>query len=342
MKKSLKDKILREIEGDISNNKELQDPEHFRSLGLPIKIEDAERRVDEFLGTCYPFLSREKWKRRINENQVHVNCRPVRRTYKLRLGDNITYYRPESEEPEVNKNIKVIWEKDGIIGVYKPSNLPMHEGGMFRKNTFAEVLKNTLGPEWAAVHRLDRETSGVVLCADDKDLRNDLSAKLRLRNMEKYYLAIGRGVPEEQSWHVDAPIGEAKKTIFRTKRWVEDDGLPSLTYFDVLESTKTHSLMRVFPKTGRTHQIRVHSAWKGFPLVGEKKYYPDETVYLEYLENGLTDRVLCLTEADRLCLHAKSLRFEHPRTKEDCFIEVDMPDDMKEIWDRLKSNDLIN
>lgn len=317
--------------------KNIYTDDDFRALGLGVAEKNHGMRLDAYLAANYPFLSRPQWKARISDSQVKVNGRVVRASFKLQESDQICYYRPQSDEPEVDDNIKVIWEKEGVMAVYKPSNLPMHEGGRFRKNTFSEVIRNKIGEEWAAIHRLDRETSGIVLCAADKNLRNKLSAEFRERTMSKTYLAIARGVPEKDEWIIDAPIGEAKETTFRLKKWVEEDGLPSVTSYKILDKTDTHCLLQVSPKTGRTHQIRVHSAWYGLPLVGEKKYYPDETVYIEYMDHGLTERVVRLSESERLCLHATSLVFRHPVSEEVSLVDSPMPEDMAVVWERLKN-----
>ena len=308
-------------------------PTGFRPLGKPIDMDNTGRRIDEYLAANFPFMSRSLWKKKIQEGEVVINTASIRGSYRLKNEDSICYYRPHSEEPEVDKNIAVIWEESGVIAVYKPSNLPMHEGGRYYKNTFSQVIKDKIGPEWAAVHRLDRETSGIVLCAATTEMR-----QFRVRAMKKVYLAIARGVPETKDWIVDQPIGDQTESKFRLKKWVMPDGLPSFTTFQTLATTASHSLLKVFPKTGRTHQIRVHAAWSGLPLVGEKKYYPDEDLYLEYLDHGITDNVLRLTECRRLCLHATAISFVHPITKQTCNIVSEMPMDMMNAWRELSGS----
>jgi len=293
----------------------------------------AAMRVDRYLGTRFLFLSRTEWNRRLRKGEVLVNERPVKASFRLKEGDRVCYFCPVEKEPPVNTNIRIISEDEGVLAIYKPPNLPMHEGGAYRKNTFYEVLRDRLGPDCAAVHRLDRETSGIVLCARDPELRNALSAGLRERVFEKTYLAIVHGVPEQEEWSVDAPLGDALETSFRVKQWVRPDGAESLTTFRCLESRKGRSLLQVSPKTGRTHQIRVHGSWSGFPLVGDKKYYPDESIYLEYLENGFTDRVRSACYTERLCLHATAMRYQHPVHGRVSEVHSPIPDDMKAIWD---------
>ncbi len=309
--------------------------EDYRSLGKPVESRHEGQRIDHYLGHSFPFLSRTRWQQRLKKKEVFINGRAVKSTYRLKEGDQVCYFLPQTQEPEVDKGIDVIWRDDGIMAVYKPSNLPMHEGGRYRLNTFYEVLRQEVGEDWAAVHRLDRETSGIVVCAGTKELRNKLSKEFRERTMKKAYLALVRGVPEEDEFTIDAPIGDAKSTLFRQKKWVEPDGLASLTKFSVLSRAQHHSLLLAQPLTGRTHQIRVHAAYAGFPLVGEKKYHPDETVYLEYMDHGLTDRVLKESECKRLCLHATVLGFLHPSSEKVMMIHCPMPEDMSSVVSSL-------
>lgn len=315
----------------------LEASDDYRALGKSITDQDVGLRLDAYLGKYFLFRSRTKWAELIEKGDVLINGKSVwRPSLRLKLGDIVSYYNPIQHEPKVNKAIEILWEKSGIIAVYKPSGLPMHEAGAYRRNTFNEVLKEKVGRDWAAIHRLDRETSGIVLCANTLEARGGLSLGLRQREFKKIYLAIVFNSPTRQSWIVDQPMGEISETLFRTKYWVTPNGYPSETRFEVLAQTKKHALFKVEPKTGRTHQIRIHSAWSGHHLVGDKKYFPDEKIYLHYLENGFDDQVREACLFDRLCLHAHSLTFTHPLTGEDCHVESPMPDDMNQIWNNLE------
>lgn len=314
------------------------DQSEYRRLGKAIGTLDVGLRLDRYLARDFLFRSRNAWQNVIDDGEVLVNGRAMKASYHLALGDEVTYFRPMTSEPTVNKNISVLWEKDGVIAVFKPANLPMHEGGAYRQNTFCEVLKEKFGPQWAPTHRLDRETSGIVLCADNTFLRNHLSESFYRRRMIKKYLAIVFGKVPQQEWDVDQPIKQTKNTRFRIKYWVLPDGLASQTHFKVLESTDAYSLLEVSPRTGRTHQIRVHAAWSGFHLVGDKKYYPDESIYLEHCDNGFNEIVRNACLFDRLCLHATYLKFTHPG--DGCTYEVtsEMPEDLKRIWKSLRGD----
>lgn len=312
-----------------------QEQEDTRKLGPAINEKNAGQRIDNYLREHFLFCSRHQWQKRLAAKEVYVNQSPVKPSYKLRLGDLLTYFYPVEKEPDVDKGISVLWEKDGIAAIYKTPNLPMHEAGAYKSHTFDKVLRELMGPNWAAIHRLDRETSGIVLCGETHELREALSEELRNKDFEKTYLAIVIGEPSQDEWHVDAPIGDDPHTTFRVKKWVVEGASPSQTDFRVLKRTKGFCLLEAKPKTGRTHQIRVHSAWSGYPLIGDKRYSPDEHTYLHYLDHGFDERVKKACYFDRLCLHATKVAFTHPLSKKRCEVSAPLPLDMEEIWNAL-------
>jgi 23S rRNA pseudouridine1911/1915/1917 synthase len=321
------------------NSAACDDVEAYRPLGKPVLAAEAGVRVDLYLAARFPFHSRHHWQNKISEGEVLVSGRSTKSSYRLRSEEQIAYYSPADLEPKVDMGVQKIWESPGILAVYKPSNLPMHEGGAYRHNTFEKAVKQAFGSQWSAVHRLDRETSGLVLCCDTREMREAISALFRTRSIQKTYFAIAMGTPKESGWTVDAPLGLAESTTFRLKQGVREDGAPSVTHFRVLETIPGYTLLEVKPETGRTHQIRVHAAWSGLPLLGDKKYYPDESVYLEYLENGFTERVAACCKTDRLGLHAARLSFLHPFTQEPVRIEVPLAADLQQIWVDLRKAD---
>ncbi len=313
----------------------------YRRLGRPIDERCSGKRVDDYLAKNFLFRSRTTWQSMIRDGKVLVNGRTIKASSRLGEGDQVLYYRPQSSEPPVNTNLSILWEKDGVVAIYKPTNLPMHEGGAYRRNTFCEVLKDFLSPEWAPIHRLDRETSGIVLCSDKSQLRTELSGHFAHRRVLKKYLAIAIGKATTPEWYVDQPIGDSKTTTFRQKFWVEPDGLSSQTHFKVRSAVEGATFLEVSPRTGRTHQIRVHASWSGFPLVGDKKYYPDERIYLEYDDKGFSENVRKACLFDRLCLHATYLSFTHPGDKKTYEVECPLPEDMQSIWNSFQPTNIL-
>tara|TARA_B100001094_G_C18169562_1_gene794252 strand:+ start:70 stop:942 length:873 start_codon:yes stop_codon:yes gene_type:complete len=290
--------------------------------------------LDAYLGSQFPFLSRTEWKAKIQDEMLLGISGALRPTYKVQVGDVFYLYHPPTVEPEVDKGIYPIWKKSGIMACYKPSNLPMHENGPYRKNTFAAVLVEDFGEEWAAVHRLDRETSGIVLCGNTPQLRKALADSLAQRAVQKRYIAIGAGRPLAESWVEKGPIGDLKGSEIRIKKWVVADGLPAETFFRVKGQKGEKVLLEAWPKTGRTNQIRIHAAYAGLPLLGEKLYHPDENVFLDYFNARRTraPKPNIIKGADRLCLHAESIEFTHPESGERCIVHCPPPEDMLCFW----------
>lgn len=312
-----------------------EDPS-FRPLGRPIIAEKVGERADFYLAKTFPFLSRAAWVKRLNKGEVLVDGDPVDRAYKLRLGQILSFYHPKTVEPEVNRDIYPIWRVGAVMAVFKPAPLPMHENGAYRKNTFAELLKEEIGPEWSAVHRLDRETSGIVLCGATNEVRRQLSVALMERTVEKEYLAITHGVPERRSWTENGPIGDLASSEIRIKKWVVANGLPSETHFDMLDEQTGYSLLRARPRTGRTHQIRIHAAYAGHHLVGDRLFYPDEEVFLDWFLNGVTPTIIEKTGHLRCLLHAHGLSFRHPENGKVYEVKSPLPDDMQDYWQSLR------
>ncbi|MBC7661488.1 MAG: RluA family pseudouridine synthase [Chitinophagaceae bacterium] len=312
----------------------------FRSLGRPIIPEKVGERADFYLAKNFPFLSRAAWVKRLNKNEILVDGMPVDRAYRLRLGQRLSFYHPPTVEPEVSRDVYPIWRVGAVMAVFKPAPLPMHENGAYKKNTFAELLKTELGPEWAAVHRLDRETSGIVLCGATYKVRKELSLALSERTVQKEYLAIAHGVPEHRTWIEEGPIGELPGSEIRIKKWVTPNGLPSETYFEFMENRGEYSMLRARPRTGRTHQIRIHSAVSGHHLVGDRLFYPDEEVFLDWFVNGITERIIEKTGHLRCLLHAHGISFRHPEDGKVYEVKCPLPDDMQDFWQKIGSQNL--
>lgn len=305
----------------------------FRPIGGVVTIVHAGLRADQYLSEQYPFFSRAMWQKRIREGWLLVNRRRIRPSYRLRDGDKIEMFYPQTIEPEVDAGIFPIWKKGAVMAVYKPGNLPMHENGPYRRHTFAHILREELGAEWSAVHRLDKETSGIVLCGATNEVRQELARSLARRVLDKEYLAIAKGIAPAESWVEQGPIGDLKDSPIRIKKWVVPDGLSAETHFEVLEQKQDWILLKAHPKTGRTNQIRIHAAVNGLPLVGDKLYHPDEQVFLDWFEHGMTDDIVRQVGFKRCLLHAYSLTFLHPETEEIERVVCPMPEDMASYWE---------
>lgn len=311
------------------------DADTWRPLGSPTKEEFVGQRIDAYLSTNFPFYSRATWQKRMKEGRLLVDGRKTKPSNRLSLGQVIMIHHPKVDEPEVDTAIYPIWKQGQVMAVFKPGNLPMHENGPYRKNTFATLLQEKIGENWAAVHRLDRETSGIVLCGSSHDVRQSLSASLAKKSLAKEYSAIVHGHVHKDQWEALGSIGDLETSQIRIKKWVVANGQTAETSFETVERRASFSRLRVFPKTGRTNQIRIHAAHAGHHLVGDITYHPDENVFLEWFAKGKSTWVKSQVGFDRCLLHAAAVTFTHPQTQQVCHVRCPEPEDMRSFWDNL-------
>lgn len=302
-----------------------------RKLGPAIKTEDCGRRLDEYLAEFFPFFSRSGWQKEISSGVVFVNGHTARKSsQKLHLGDELSRLHPLQEEPDVDTDLRVLWSDGMIAAVAKPAGLPMHESGRYRRKTVAGVLPQILGPDWAHVHRLDRETSGVLICAKTPQLRARLVGDWTRLSVRKTYLAVTAGIPDQTDWQVDSPILAVRHE--RTNRAVLSSmGDAAVTKFSLLKAAKTCALIEVRPLTGRTNQIRLHLEASGLTLVGEKVYGVDPRILETYRVEGNTLRVQEMAGFPRHALHAWKIEFLHPLTGEKLCLTAPMSEDLKHL-----------
>ncbi len=254
----------------------------------------AGYRLDRFLMERYKRRSREQLKKAIDSGSITVIRKSgkgqllgkIKASFSLQQGDIVQVLSIRRAEPAVDFNYKILMEDEGIFVIAKPANLPVHPAGRFFFNTLLIHLKTNgftqeleSERQFFLVHRIDKETSGVLLLAKTKESCNALTGQFRNRETDKYYLAIVKGAPHAPSFDIDHPIGKipgSKVGLKMYPRTLEQGGLASLTHFELVETRTgpkgTFSLMACFPRTGRQHQIRVHAELAGIPLVGDKLY----------------------------------------------------------------------
>ena len=299
----------------------------FMPLGRPVCEGDAGCRVDLFLAREFRFHSRAEWQHELKRGQVRIDDRTMKSSYRLRIGDELMRFHSVENEPEANTDVRILWQQGDILAAYKPSPLPMHENGPYRTKTFAHVLNEIAGPEWGAVHRLDRETSGIVLCGRTSTMRAMLSKQFADNQIEKTYLAITFGETAQTKWTENRAIGEHASSKVRIKRGINPEGQSALTNFESLLTANNRSLVLAQPKTGRTGQIRIHLAATGHHLLGDILYHPVEDVFLNWWEQGRSAFVDEHVVSSRLCLHACQLRFINPESAQSVVIECDPSED---------------
>jgi len=256
---------------------------------------------------------------------------PVKANRILRAGERITIYKRPPEEPDAPRDFGVLLEDEWLLAVDKPPCLPVHPSARYYKNTLTALLEERYGrPRPVITHRLDSETSGIVLCAKGLDAERAVKRLFADRLVRKTYLAVVAGALDPPAGRIEAPIASDPSSAIHVKMWCGDPaGLPSLTEYRTLEVGGGRSLVELKPRTGRQHQIRAHLAHVGHPVVGDKMYGPDETIFLEYLETGPSDDLAARAGHRRQALHAAALELVHPYTKAEVRIESPLPEDIR-------------
>jgi 23S rRNA pseudouridine1911/1915/1917 synthase len=317
--------------GESSDLVEAVQPREIMPLALRVPPECDGWRLDHFLKQRIRRLSRTKI-RTIIESQVWLsNGRQPRPAMAVRTGDTIHIDRPAPIEPDVPREFPILACDPYFMAIDKPAGLPMHTTAKFWKNTLVAILRERYPEEGLQIcHRIDRETSGVLLIARTREAASFLKRAFASRAVKKTYLALVHGIPTPSSGVIDAPMRliESRSHLMMG---VEDDGLPAVTRYCVRETFARHALVEAAPETGRQHQIRVHLAHIGHPIVGDKLYGASEQAFMDYCDSGMTPELLDLFDGlPRHALHAARLIFPHPETKEMITVESPLPVDLRD------------
>ena len=292
-------------------------------------VEQGDERLDRILVSRLPDLSRAQLQRLVKSGGVTVNGHPSKSAYRAAPGDQVQVTLPEEPEPAVAAEsipLDVLYEDDWLLLVNKPAGMVVHPAYGHTSGTLVNALlahcpqvANVGGVQRAGlVHRLDKDTSGLLVVAKDEATRTALQRQFKRRQVAKTYLALVEGRVEPSEGVVDAPVGRDKKQ--RKKMAVVRSGRQARTRYRALEYFPDHTLLELEPHSGRTHQLRVHLSWLGYPVVGD-------TVYGRRRQPLLSDRHF---------LHASRLRFTHPATGEEMSFEAPLPSKLKAVLRRLR------
>jgi 23S rRNA pseudouridine1911/1915/1917 synthase len=298
------------------------------SLDIAVPAECAGWRLDHFLKRRIGRLSRTKIQGIIKEQISFPDGRRARPSSAVRAGEVLVLRRPAPVEPEVPRHFTILHQDESFLAIDKPAGLPMHTTAKFLHNTLTALLRERYPNEHAQVaHRLDRETSGVLLIARTRQAASFLTVAFARRQIQKTYLALVKGAPPDEGV-IDLPL-KLLDTPTHLMMGPAADGLTAVTRFRVLRRFAAHALCEARPETGRQHQIRVHFAALGYPLVGDKLYGASEALFMRACDEGLTPELLeAFDGLPRHALHAHRLTFPHPISRAPITVESPLPPDL--------------
>ena len=303
-------------------------------LTFPVPHELDGQRLDRFVHWRIPRLTRQR-AAEIVAACAHLSDGTRRHpAERVRAGETVLLVRQRFYEPDAPTDFGVLYRDEAITVVDKPAGLPVHPSATYRRNTLTYALRARFGETAPQIaHRLDKETSGIVVCAQPGPDEVAVKRQFEARKVDKSYLAIVRGVIAADTLVIDAPMQRAG-TGMHVRMATHPEGLPARTELRVVERRADRTLVELFPETGRQHQLRVHLASIGHPIVGDKLYGPEgDAVFLELIEDGMSDQLFERLGHDRHALHAASVRFTHPRTGEPLRVSSPLPPDLVALWE---------
>jgi len=312
-------------------------------LTLQVGNSIKQRRIDKYLHGRFSNFSRRLLQKQIAAGAVKVNGKAVNKSFKLSPGDKIELTLPPLPTKEILPEdipLNIIYEDDDIIVLNKQPDMIVHPA---RGNThgtlvnalvfYSDKLSSGLGEfRPGIVHRLDKNTTGVMVVTKNDAAQFKIAKQFERRQTQKSYLAIVHGIPELTADRISVPLGVHPRV--REKYAIRPEmGKEAITFYQVLEEFRGYSLLKLNPKTGRTHQIRVHLSYIKHPIVGDDMY-GGKLVYPWQLQEG--EPALQQPLIRRCALHAAALEFKHPATDKLMKFEAPLPDDMQNLLDMLR------
>jgi 23S rRNA pseudouridine1911/1915/1917 synthase len=304
-----------------------------RALRLVVPPEAAGERLDRFLARCEPVGSRAAAERLLGGGAVLVDGAPRPKSHRLAGGEEVALELPEARTselaPEPVEGLRIAFEDEHLLVVDKPSGVVVHPSaghahGTLVQGLLSQAIEGGQEPERPGiVHRLDRDTSGLLVVARSEEAHRRLQRQLRRRELVREYQVLVRGRPRSRAGRIEAPIGRDRHDPTRQSL---DTAAPreAVTAFDLLELLPQHAFLRVRLETGRTHQIRVHLAAIDLPVSGDPTYGVAGDLGLE-----------------RQFLHAARLAFPHPFTEQDVDVTSPLPVDLSRALDMARTGDAV-
>lgn len=304
----------------------------MNQVNIAVSEEQTSERLDKFLSTTEPEWSRTQVQQWVKEGLIEVNGKQVKANYKVQAGDQIKVEIPDPEALDVEAepmDLDIYYEDADVLVVNKPRGMvvhpaPGHVSGTLVNGLMAHCkdlsgINGVMRP--GIVHRIDKDTSGLLMVAKNDMAHESLVNQLVAKTVTRKYTAVVHGIIQHDTGTIDAPIGRDKKDR-QSMTVTKENAKQAVTHFDVIERFRDFTVVECRLETGRTHQIRVHMKYIGYPLAGDPKYGPRKTVDF----NGQL-------------LHAGVLGFDHPRTGEYIEFTAPIPADMQAFIDSLRNND---
>ena len=319
-------------------------------IEFTVKARMVGKRIDAYLSSRYQDYSRSVIQKVIDARAVHVNGLPVKASYKVREGDLIRVWLPElADDAPAPEDIPldIVYDDAAFTVVNKPAGMVTHPAKGHWSGTLVNALQfhfdtlSTVAGEHrpGIVHRLDRDTTGLLIVAKDDNAHRKLAAQFEHRTIQKEYLALVAGAPERDSDYIEKPIGfhptNREKMAIRTP---EDGGKEAVTFYQVAERFRGYALVRCKPATGRTHQIRIHLAHIGHPVLADKAYSGRDHLTLNDLLGRPEGPEAPTVLLDRQALHAYNLKLTHPLTGLPLELNAPLPPDMSRTLEALRAH----
>ena len=301
------------------------------SMDFLVHPQEKGNRIDKYLSVVLPDCSRSFLQKLIEEEQVTVDGKPVKSNYKVRNGDRISVNIPDAVEPEIEAEdipLDILYEDTDLLVVNKPKGMVVHPAPGNWSGTLVNALMYHCGDSLSGingeirpgiVHRIDKDTSGLLVVAKNDRAHQSLAEQIKVHSAGRRYFAVVYGTPREQKGTVNAPI--ARHPIDRKKMAVLAGGREAITHYEVLEQYAGYSYLTFLLETGRTHQIRVHMAHIGHPIIGDPLYGPAKDKW----------------KLQGQCLHAGELTLTHPATGERMTFQAPLPVYFTTVLQKLRN-----
>lgn len=304
----------------------------MNQVNIAVSEDQTSERLDKFLSTTETEWSRTQVQQWVKDGLIEVNGKQVKANYKVQAGDEIKVEIPDPEVLDVEAepmDLDIYYEDADVLVVNKPRGMVVHPApghvsgtlvnGLMAHCTDLSGINGVMRP--GIVHRIDKDTSGLLMVAKNDMAHESLVNQLVAKTVTRKYTAVVHGIIQHDTGTIDAPIGRDKKDR-QSMTVTKESAKQAVTHFDVIERFQDFTVVECRLETGRTHQIRVHMKYIGYPLAGDPKYGPRKTVDF----NGQL-------------LHAGVLGFDHPRTGEYIEFTAPIPADMQAFIDSLRNND---